>query len=105
MRDPAWNEGKKPCTLLIHPTDAEKIGITDGQVVRITTEAGSEVTPAEVTENARLGQVVLPHGFGLVHQGETYGANVNRLAKNTHRDKLAGTPLHKLIPCRVEPVG
>jgi hypothetical protein len=38
-----------------------------------------------------------------VHQGVAYGANVNRLTKTTHRDFL-GTPLHRFVPCRVEPL-
>jgi hypothetical protein len=33
-----------------------------------------------------------------------YGANVNRLNKNTHRDRIAATPLHRYVPCRVEPL-
>jgi len=102
MRDPAWNEGKAACTVLIHPSDAEKAGVRDGETVRVVTEAGSEEIAAEVSDKARPGQVVMPHGFGLVYNGQKSGANVNRLAKNTHRDKLAGTPLHKYIPCRVE---
>ena len=27
MRDPAWNEGRRPCTLAINPSDAETLGI------------------------------------------------------------------------------
>jgi hypothetical protein len=41
----------------------------------------------EVTEMAHKGHVVIPHGFGLVYDGKKYGANVNRLTKNTHRDQ------------------
>ena len=44
------------------------------------------------------------HGFGLDYNGMVYGVNVNRLTKNTHRDKIAGTPLHRYVPCRVEAV-
>jgi anaerobic selenocysteine-containing dehydrogenase len=104
MRNPEWNEGKQGCTVLIHPMDAERAEIGDGQVVRISTDAGSEVVEAEVSDKARPGQVVIPHGFGLEYDGTKHGANVNRLAKNTHRDKLAGTPLHRYIPCRVESI-
>jgi hypothetical protein len=42
------------------------------------------------------------HGFGLNYNGQVYGVNANSLTKNTHWDKIAGTPLHKYIPCRVE---
>ena len=55
----------------------------------------------EVTGEARKGQVIIPHGFGLVYDGVKHGANVNRLTKNTNRDFL-GTPMHRYVPCRVE---
>jgi len=101
MRDPAWNEGRRPCTLRIHPDDAKELGISDGEEVVIETEAGSTKVEAEVTDSSHRGQVVIPHGFGLVHLGKAYGANVNRLAPAKHRDRLAATPMHRYIPCRV----
>jgi anaerobic selenocysteine-containing dehydrogenase len=104
MRDPSWNRGKRACTLAIHPDDAAKIGITDGQIVRVTTDAGQAEIEAEVTASTRMGQVIIPHGFGLVYEGKSSGANVNRLTKNTYRDKFAATPLHRYIKCRVETI-
>jgi anaerobic selenocysteine-containing dehydrogenase len=101
MRDPAWNEGRRPCTLAMNPSDAEKLGFADRQMVKVITEAGEETIEVEVTETARKGQVIIPHGFGLVYDGVKYGANVNRLTKNTHRDQF-GTPIHRYVPCRVE---
>jgi len=104
MRDPAWNEGKRPCTVRIHPKDAEELGIHDKDLALIETEAGSAKIEAEVTDSSYRGQVVVPHGFGLVHGGETRGINVNQLAPAKHRDRLAATPLHRYIPCRVRKV-
>jgi anaerobic selenocysteine-containing dehydrogenase len=101
MRDPAWNEGKRTCTLAMHPNDAASLKLTDGQQVRVITEAGSEEIELEVSDTAHIGHVVIPHGFGLVYNGRKYGANVNRLTKNTHRDQF-GTPIHRYVPCRVE---
>ncbi len=104
MRDPAWNEGRRPCTLRIHPKDAEELGIHDKDLALIQTEAGSAKIEAEVTESSHRGQVVVPHGFGLVHGGEAHGVNVNQLAPAKHRDRLAATPFHRYIPCRVSKV-
>ena len=101
MRNPAWNEGRRACTLAMNPTDAERFGFADRQMAKVATEAGEETIEVEVTEDAREGQVVIPHGFGLVYNGVKYGANVNRLTKNTHRDQF-GTPMHRYVPCRVE---
>lgn len=86
----------------MHPADAETWGFSDGQMVRLTTEAGEEVVELEVTAAAREGHITMAHGFGLIYQGEKYGAKVNRLTKNTHRDRLAATPLHSYVRCRVE---
>jgi anaerobic selenocysteine-containing dehydrogenase len=103
MRDPAWNEGKRACTLAMHPEDAAALNLKDGQQVKVTTEAGSEEIELEITDTAHKGHVVIPHGFGMIYNGVKYGANVNRLTKNTHRDQF-GTPIHRFVPCRVEAV-
>ncbi|MCG6912060.1 MAG: molybdopterin-dependent oxidoreductase [Deltaproteobacteria bacterium] len=103
MRDPEWNKGKRACTLAIHPADAKALGIADKQTVKVVTEAGEETIEAQITTDTRKGQVLFPHGFGLTYDGVTYGANVNRLTKNTNRD-FVGTPMHRFVPCRVEAV-
>ncbi len=102
MRNPAWNKKGHACTLLMNPSDAEALSLSSGQMVRVSSEAGTETIELEVSDKTRCGLVIMPHGFGLNYDGEVYGANANRLAKNTNRDKLAATPLHKYIPCRVE---
>ena len=105
MRNPEWNaKREKVCTLTMHPDDATKQGLEDRQTVRVVTEAGEETIELETTDTTRPGYVVMPQGFGLVYQGKSFGANANRLAKNTHRDRLAATPLHRYIRCRVEGV-
>jgi len=101
MRDPAWNAGRRACTLAMNPVDAEKFGFTNRQTVKVITEAGEETIEVEVTTDTRKGQVIIPHGFGLVYNGVKYGANVNRLTKNTNRD-FVGTPIHRYVRCRVE---
>jgi len=101
MRNPAWNRDKRACTVAVHADDAADLGLSDGQQVRVTTAAGSAVGELEVSDQVRKGTVLIPHGFGLIYNGEVYGINVNRLTKNTNRDQL-GTPLHRFVPCRVE---
>jgi anaerobic selenocysteine-containing dehydrogenase len=101
MRNPDWNRGKRACTVAVSKEDASKLNLKDGQQVRVTTDAGSEVGELEVTDQVREGMVLIPHGFGLIYDGKVNGMNANRLTKNTHRDPL-GTPLHRFIPCRVE---
>ena len=101
MRNPAWNTGKRACTIAMHPGDISSLGLSDGQQVRVTTEAGCAVGELEMSDAVRQGTVLIPHGFGLEYEAKVYGINVNRLTKGSNRDFL-GTPLHRYIPCRVE---
>ena len=71
-------------------------------MVRVVTEAGRAEVELEVDDASRPGTVIIPHGFGLVYEGQEQGVNVNRLTRNTHRDPLAGHALHRYVPCRVE---
>lgn len=100
MRNPSWNSGRRACTVAMHPLDCEAIGCRDGQLVTVTTAAGCETGELEASERVRPGTVLIPHGFGLIHQGQVFGINVNRLTSSRHRDFL-GTPLHRFVPCRV----
>jgi len=104
MRDPSWNRGIRACTLAMNPADVERYGFSDGQRVKIVTEAAEAEIEIEVSDTVRKGMVIIPHGFGLVYNDEVYGVNVNRLTRNTHRDRFAATPLHRYVPCRVEAV-
>ncbi len=103
MRNPDWNKGKRACTVAVSPQDAEIINLEDGQQVRVSTSAGSEVGELQISNKVRQGMVLIPHGFGLTYEGKVYGINVNRLTQNIHRDPI-GTPLHRFVPCRIEAV-
>lgn len=104
MRNQAWNKGRKTCTLAMNPADAKELAVEDGETVRIITEAAEEQIELEITSEVRKGQVLIPHGFGLKYRGQTHGINVNRLTKSNHRDRLAATPLHRYVACRVEKI-
>jgi len=104
MPNPEWNKGRRACTLAMHPDDAARLGLVDGEKVLIATETASEEIELEVTKDVRPGMVLIPHGFGLKYEGEIHGVNVNRLTQSTHRDPLAATPIHRYVPCKVEKV-
>ena len=102
IRGQEWNKGRRVCTVSINPADALEIGLVDGESVRVNTQAGSEVGEIEVSDQVRKGTVLIPHGFGLIYGDTVYGLNVNNLTRTTHRD-LLGTPMHRFVPCRLEP--
>jgi len=72
--------------------------------VLVTTATGSAHIEAEITDETRPGQVIIPHGFGLKYRGQINGVNVNSLTAATWRDRLAATPYHKYVCCRVEKI-
>ena len=103
MRNPEWNQGIRACTIAVNPEDAMAMNLQDGQKVVVTTEAGRSEGELEVSTRIRKGTVIIPHGFGLIYNGEKYGVNVNYLTKGTNRDMM-GTPQHRFVPCRIEAV-
>ena len=75
----------------------------------MTTKRGSIETTVEVTDTLRDGHLTLPNGMGLEYPnaaGErvTVGTPPNELTSGEDRDWFAGTPHHKHIAARLEPV-
>jgi anaerobic selenocysteine-containing dehydrogenase len=98
-------KGKARCTVHVHPTDAKRLGVTDGADVRVRSDAGEIVLPAEVTDAVRQGVVSIPHGWGHDAPGTTgktaqrhAGANSNRLARRDLFDPLSGNAVLNGIP-------
>jgi anaerobic selenocysteine-containing dehydrogenase len=102
MRDPVWNRGRRVGCLAVHPEDADRLGLADGDSARIITRADSVIVEVEISNLTREGMVILPQGFGLDFAGESVGVNVNRLTHAGHRDPIAATPYHRRVPCRLE---
>ena len=100
--------GRGP-TLQIHPDDALRHGVEDGQSVRVTSTANALVMTAEVTDDVVPGSLCYPHGWG--HRGGWQrangigGANVNLLASDDPRDweQVSGICLLDGIPVKIEP--
>ena len=105
---PVLVKGKDRCTLLIHPDDAAVAGLTDGEVARVSSEAGSLEVPVEVSDEMRPGVVSLPHGWGHDKPGtrqsvaaEHAGVNNNVLAPGTFVDVPSGNAAVNGIPVEV----
>jgi formate dehydrogenase len=100
--------GPEP-TLQIHPDDARRHRVENGQAVRVSSAANALVLTAEVTDDVVRGSVCYPHGWG--HRGgwqranSLAGANVNLLASDDPADweQVSGICLLDGIPVRIEP--
>lgn len=107
---PALTGGTNRCTLHIHPDDADRLGITDGDPVRIKGAGGEVTAPAEVTDVVRRGVVSLPHGWGhdrpgtrMSHAALDPGVNVNQLLDGSLLDPLSGNAVLNGIPVELGP--
>lgn len=105
---PALMKGKDRCTLLIHPDDAARCGVTDNDIVTVKSEAGELKVPVEVTESIRPGVVSMPHGWGHGKPGtrmsvanSSPGANTNVLSPPTFIDEPSGNGVLNGIPVTI----
>ncbi|WAC89187.1 molybdopterin-dependent oxidoreductase [Mycobacterium sp. Aquia_213] len=105
---PALMKGKDRCTLLIHPDDATRCGVSDNDVVTVKSEAGEIKVPVEVTDAIKPGVVSMPHGWGHGKPGtrmsvanSSPGANTNALSLPTFIDEPSGNGALNGIPVTV----
>jgi anaerobic selenocysteine-containing dehydrogenase len=109
FRDPGWRKRDRDGALRISGEDAARLGLSDGGRALITTVRGSAEAAVEVTDAMLPGHASLPNGFGLDYTDE-YGCTIvagvapNELTSSDWRDRFAGTPWHKHVPARIEPI-
>ncbi len=103
--------GPDRCTMQISPTDAERIGLSDGDSARVSSRAGAVEIPVEVTPKIMSGVVSIPHGWG--HDGADnrmdvaavhHGVNSNLLADESLIDPLSGNAVLNGIPVEVSAI-
>lgn len=105
---PELMRGRDRCTLLIHPVDASRAGLVDGQSADVTTSEGSLTVTAVVTDEMKQGVVSLPHGWGHGLEGTRLstanaspGVNNNLLNPIDILDVPSNTHVVNGVPCRV----
>ena len=109
FRDPNWRRKDAEGALRMSPGDAERLGLSTGGRVRITTKRGSAEAVVEVNETLRDGHITLPNGHGLEYLDEAgnrkvFGTPPNELTSGEDRDWFALTPWHKHVRARVEAI-
>jgi anaerobic selenocysteine-containing dehydrogenase len=103
--------GKDRCTAHVHPDDAARFGLEDGEPARVSSRAGSIEIPVEVTDAVMPGVVSIPHGWGhdvdgvrMTVASEHAGTNSNVLADEEQVDPLSGNAVLNGIPVELAPV-
>ncbi|MEX0605016.1 MAG: molybdopterin-dependent oxidoreductase [Marinobacter sp.] len=91
-------KGKDRCTMMIHPTDASRLGLLEGDAAELSTDAGKIVVPVEITEDMMPGVISVPHGWGHSRMGTRQavaeahaGASINDIIRDDQIDPLSGT--------------
>ena len=94
MTERTGNNALRPTdTLDISPGDAERLGISEGIHVKVTSRFGSATLPARVDERMREGEV-----FATFHDPKVFLNNV----VGAGRDGTVSTPEYKVTAVRVE---
>jgi anaerobic selenocysteine-containing dehydrogenase len=103
-------KGKPRCTVHVHPDDAARLGLADGDAARVASRVGEVTVPVEVTDAIRPGVVSIPHGWGHNATGvrmrvaaEHAGVNSNVLSDETLVDAVSGNAVLNGIPVSVAP--
>ena len=102
---PTLAKGPERCTLLLHPHDAARHGVANGQRITISGPQGSVVAPVVIDDAMMPGVASLPHGWGhdlpgarLNLAAERPGANLNLLLDDRLRDPLSGNAVLSGVP-------
>lgn len=108
---PVLVRGKARCTLQVHPDDAGRLGLVDGDRALVRAAVGEVVADVEVTDELSLGTVSLPHGWGhdvagvrMAVAAAAGGVNSNVLTDGEVIDPLSGNARLNAIPVSVAPV-
>jgi anaerobic selenocysteine-containing dehydrogenase len=104
IRDASWRKRDSAGALRVSPADADRWGLADGDRARITTPRGTATVTVEVSDTMQAGHVSLPNGMGLDEGEGRVGTAPNELTSGFLCDPIAGTPWHKSVPARLEPV-
>ena len=109
---PALVKGKARCTLHIHPEDAARVGLADGDEARVRSSVGSIDVAVELTDAIMPGVVSIPHGWGHDAPGVRLdvarrhaGVNSNVLADESQVDPLSGNAVLNGIPVELAQAG
>jgi anaerobic selenocysteine-containing dehydrogenase len=105
---PALVKGKERCTMHMHPDDAARIGLSEGEDANVRSATGELVAVVEVTDAIMPGVVSIPHGWGHDAAGVRMevasrhaGVNSNLLADESQVDLVSGNAVLNGIPVEV----
>lgn len=107
---PKLVSGKDRCVLYVHPEDAARLGLRDGDVAVMDSRVHRGEVPVTVTDEVRPGVVSLPHGHGhgasqatLRVAGEKPGVSANDWTDDQHVESIVGQSILNGVRVRLFP--
>lgn len=104
-------KGKIRCTMMIHPKDALRLSLNDGDLATVTSRVGEVDIETEITPDIMEGVISIPHGWGhgrkdtsLSIASKRPGVSVNDLTDDQFVDRLTGTSALNGVPVSVAKV-
>jgi anaerobic selenocysteine-containing dehydrogenase len=88
------------CVVDIHPEDARRHNLTEGDPVRIKSPKGAVEMAARISTSVRPGTIRLAWGWGDYDPR----ANLNSLTEDDRRGRVTGTSTSRSFMCRIETV-
>jgi anaerobic selenocysteine-containing dehydrogenase len=106
---PLLAKGPNRCTALMHPADAQRLGLNDGGQARIRGRTGQIIeAQVQVSDEMMPGVISVPHGWGhdlpqtrLSVAAERPGANLNAVLDDRLLDPLSGNAVLGGVPVEV----
>jgi anaerobic selenocysteine-containing dehydrogenase len=102
------NNGLSRCTAQLHPDDAKRFTLSDGQMIKVRSRVGEVVLPVELTDKIMPGVISIPHGWGHNKKGSSWqvaeqhaGVSVNDLTDEMVLDELSGNAVLNGVPVTI----
>src|SRR5436190_948784 len=108
---PSLVSGRERCVLYVHPDDAARYEVRDGEMAILETRVHRGEVRVSVTDDMRPGVVSLPHGWGHADSapwqkvaGSHAGVSVNDWIDDAVVEPIIGQSILNGVPVRLEPL-
>jgi len=105
---PALVSGRPRCVLLVHPDDAKRAGVADGDVAVLESRVHRGEVPVKLSDEMRPGVVSLPHGWGHAAAARTLrtagahpGVSFNDWSDDAVTETVVGQSILNGVPVRL----
>lgn len=107
---PALVSGRDRCTLYVHPADAERCGVRDGELATLESRVHRGAVKVQLNDDMAPGVVSLPHGWGHAEAapwqrvaGQHAGVSANDWTDDAEVERIVGQSILNGVAVRLAP--